>query len=79
MDERIRSLERRARAGDPEAALAWMREAERMGDRVAEFTALMLYMDLSTTPELRRIMEMVDEIDRLRPPFGFDHGIRCVA
>jgi len=62
MDARLRKLEREARRGDLDAALAWMRAASQSGDLQQSYDALMLVAELQH-PDL---METIREIDKVR-------------
>lgn len=67
MDDELRRLERAARAGDLDAAYAWLRATNRTGDYAGQYQALMTICDLQTSPEFKRLQALMDEVDRMLP------------
>lgn len=65
MDERIRNYERRAKAGDIDAAIAWMMEAVRTGDVQAQWDAMTLLGELQHPGLLKQLEEINDMLDRV--------------
>lgn len=75
MDERIRELERQAKAGDLDAAQQWMVEADRAGDKLAWFEAFKLVGELQY-PGMMETMRQLEELDKLTgPPYVDDPGV----
>ncbi len=62
MDERIRDLERRGKAGDLEAATRWFLEASRLGDGAASYEAMMLVGELQY-PGLFETLEVLKTVE----------------
>ena len=64
VDQKIRETERRARAGDLNAAQQWLHEASRAGDLMAQYEAMMTLFELQS-PGLMKQMREIDEINKI--------------
>lgn len=83
MDNRLREHERKARAGDLDAAFQWLQEANRILDYNAQYQALlhicelqwpgmMVFMD--TMDEMRRMLDVLKSVEQ--PPASLVEEIR---
>ena len=66
MDERYRDLERRAKAGDLEAAHRWLTEAGRLKDYVAIHAAILLIAELQQPGLMKQLREIDEMVQRVK-------------
>ena len=77
MDERIRGLERQAKTGDLDAALAWFRELNRVDSK--DYEKLLECMKLIGELQYPGMMETIRELEELEkltgPPYVDGPGV----
>jgi len=75
MDDRLRDLERRAKAGDLDAATQWYREACRTNDIEMQFESMRLMGELQY-PGMMETLRQLEEIEKLTgPPYVDGPGV----
>jgi hypothetical protein len=66
LDRQIRDLERRAKAGDVDAAYGWLTAAGRINDYLAQYQAMMLLAELQHPGLMEQMAEMKEIMDAVK-------------